>query len=52
MHICHFAAVVDLCKKKKTFFFFLGNHKLTTTAKVIIKICEHEVSRAIETFWT
>jgi len=22
---------------------FLGNHKLTATAKVIVKICEHEV---------
>lgn len=24
--------------------FFSGNHKLTATAKVIVKICEHEVS--------
>lgn len=23
--------------------FFPGNHKLTATAKVIVKICEHEV---------
>lgn len=28
----------------KMLFFLPGNHKLTATAKVIVKICEHEVS--------
>lgn len=25
------------------YFLLSGNHKLTATAKVIVKICEHEV---------
>lgn len=50
IHICYFA-VVDLYGKTNIFrncSYFLGNHKLTTTAKVIIKICEHEVSKAMK----
>lgn len=31
--------------------FISGNHKLTATAKVIVKICEHEVQRFAGNWW-
>ncbi len=40
-HICFSWMFVLL--KRFVSVFLLGNHKLTATAKVIVKICEHEV---------